>query len=83
MKLLELYLNKNGDHKFVAAEGSRRKEIGAATGDNNALLAQALQLIEADSDFESQLRIFDSNNIMLRGMTTKYVSVEQLKGWQH
>lgn len=82
MKLLELYLNKNGEHKFVAAEGSRRNEICSARGDNNALLSQALKLIEADSDFEQQLRVFDTNNIMLRGMTTKYVSVEQLRGWE-
>ncbi|MGH2547841.1 MAG: hypothetical protein ACRDHN_00500, partial [Thermomicrobiales bacterium] len=69
MKQLELYLNKNGDHKFVAAEGSRRTEISPARGDNNTMLAEALRLIEADCDFERQLRVYDNNEIMLRGMT--------------
>jgi hypothetical protein len=81
MKQLELYLNKNGDHKFVAAQGSRRDQVCSAAGDNNALLSQALKLIEADSDFERQVRIFDTNGIMLRGMTTKYVTVDQLRDW--
>lgn len=79
MKLLELYLNQNGNHKFVAAEGLRRTEIAPAQGNNHALQAQALALIEADDDFERRVRIFDEHGIMLRGKTTMNLSVEQLR----
>jgi hypothetical protein len=82
MKLLELYLNKNGAHKFVTAEGTRRTEFCSANGDNNAMLSQALTLIEADPDFEPRLRIYDANGIMLKGDVTRYATTEQLRSWE-
>jgi hypothetical protein len=82
MKLLELYFNKNGEHKFVIADGTRRTEFCSANGDNNAMLSQALTLIQANPDFESRLRIYDCNGIMLKGSVTRYASTEELRSWE-
>lgn len=66
-KTLELYINgeRGGYHTLMEVEGVRREKAPFTSNDHQAMLTEALRLLEGGG-FDGQLRIFDTNNIMVR-----------------
>lgn len=81
MKLLELYINKNGPHRFICVDGLHRSDLPFTGSDTDTMLAEAVRIIEGDQVFDERIRIYDAHGICLKGDVTRYVTLASLKRW--
>ena len=82
MKLLELFISDEGEeHFFIEQVGTARNLHPFASNDVDVMYAKAIEILDGDSEFDKQLRIFDTNRRLVKsGELT--VSLETLKSWQ-